>query len=120
MVVFAIDNAGGSVKQLYEKGRVRGHLRERKYMCVRKTIELEQSDDVEVFGSGRKAVLSTAVKRVVVVGPVGFEIVQYTVSQNRAFIHLPPRLRMSIQPRSWIGKTVVFARTVRVRKFSYG
>ena len=25
MVVFAIDNAGGSVKQLYEQGWVRGH-----------------------------------------------------------------------------------------------
>ena len=50
-------------------------------MCVRKTIELEQSNDVELFGSGRKALVSTAVKRVVVVGPVGFEVVQYTVSQ---------------------------------------
>ena len=89
-------------------------------MCLRQTIELEKADDPEVLGSGRKALVSTVVKRVVVVGPVGFEIVQYTVSQNRAFIHLPPRLRMSIQPRSWIGKTVVFARTVRVRNFSYG
>ena len=52
-------------------------------MCVRKTIELEQSDDVEVFGSGRKALLSTAVKRVVVVGPTGFEVVQSSTRSRK-------------------------------------
>ena len=50
-------------------------------MCLRQTIELEKADDSEVLESGRKALVSTAVKRVVVMGPVGFEVVQYTVSQ---------------------------------------
>ena len=54
-------------------------------MCLRQTIELEKADDSEVLGSGRKALVSTAVKRVVVMGPVGFEVVQYTVSQIPGF-----------------------------------